>query len=161
MIGGTDVYEGNNESARLLLKAYQESGESESAPVVRSDNQNVVGLRVMFYEPMEMFERIPFNDSLKEKSWVHLKASNGETSTYTFLKKVQGGGLIKLHNTYVTADISVRTSTGNKLNASTICNDVPRPLASWWKSIDVSLNSVALSVSHTDNLIVSNVFSHV
>ena len=41
-----------------------------------------VGHMVMFYEPMEMFERIPFNNSLKGKSWVHLKASEGETSAY-------------------------------------------------------------------------------
>ena len=141
MIGGTDVYEGNNESARSLSKAYQESGESEKGPVV--------GHTVMFYKPMEMFEKIPFNDPLKEKSWVHLKASEGETSTYyTFLKKMQGGSLIKLLDTYITADIALRTSASNKLSAGTICDYAPRPLTSWWKS-----------VSHTDNLIVSSIFS--
>ena len=108
-----------------MSKAYKQSGESERVPVVSSDNQNVVGHTVMFYEPMEMFNRTPFNNSLKEKLWVHLKASEGETSTYyTFLKKMQGG-LIKLLDTYVTADILVRTSVGVKLNASTICNYVP------------------------------------
>ena len=74
MIGGTNDYEGNNESARSLSKAYEQSGESERAPVVSSDNQNVLGHTVMFYEPMEMFERIPFNNSLK--------ASKGEMSMY-------------------------------------------------------------------------------
>ena len=144
-----------------MSKAYEQLGESETAPVVSSDNQNVVGYTVIFYEPMEMFERIPFNNSLKEKLWVHLKASKGETSTYyTFLTKMQGGGLILLLDTYVTANISVRKSNGNKLNASTICDYVSQPLTSWWKSIDVAVNGVALSVSHTDNLIVSNVFSH-
>ena len=139
----------------MLSKAYQESGESEKGPVVRSDNQNVVGHTVMFYEPMEMFEKIPFNDSLKEKSWVHLRASEGETSThYTFLKKMQGCGLIKLLDSYVTADIAVRTAGGNKLNAGTICDYFPHPLTSWWKSVDVAANGVALVVSHTDDLIV-------
>ena len=161
-LSGTDVYEGNNKSSRWLSKAYKESGESEHAPVVRSDNQNVVGYTAMFYEPMEMFKKIPFNNSLKENSWVHLKASKGETSMYyMFLKKMQVVVLIKSLDTYVTANISVRTSAGAKLNASSICNYVPRPLASWWKSIDVALKCVALSVSHTDYLIVFNVFSHV
>ena len=137
----------------MLSKAYEQSGESERAPVVSNDNQNIVGYTVMFYEPMEMFERIPFNNDLK--------GNEGEMSMYyTFLKKMLSGGLIKLLDTYVTADISVRTSTGAKLNANTICNYVPRPLASWWKSTDVALNIVALSMSHTDNLIVSNVFLH-
>ena len=72
---------------------------------------------------------------------------------------MQGGGLIKLLDTYVTADISVRTSGRAKLNASTICDYIPWPLASWWKSVDVVANGVALSVSHTDNLIVSSIFS--
>ena len=44
---------------------------------------------------------------------------------------MQGGGLIKLLDTYVTADILVRKSNGNKLNVSTICDCVPRPLTSW------------------------------
>ena len=132
-----------------MSKAYEQLGESEKGPVV--------GHTVMFYEPVEMFERIPFNNSLKEKSWVHLKASEGDLSTYMFLKKMQVGGLIKLLDTYVTADISIR-KRNNKLNASTICDYLPQPLISWWKSVDVAVNGVAASVSHTDNLIVSNIF---
>ena len=61
---------------------------------------------------------------------------------------MQGGGLTKLQDTYLSADISIRKSNGNKLNASTICDYVPRPLTSWWKSIDVAANGVSLSVSH-------------
>ena len=132
-----------------MSKAYEQSEESKSGPVVRSDNQNVIGHTVMFYEPMEMFERIPFNGSLKEKSWVHSKANEGEMSIYyTFFKKMQGGGLIKLLDTYVSADISVRKSDGNKLSDTIICDYLPRPLTSWWKSVDVAANGVSLSVSN-------------
>ena len=73
-----------------MSKAYEQSGESEKGPVLRSDNQNVIGHTVMFYEPVEMSERIPFDNS-----WVNLKASEGETSMYyTFLKKMQVAGYL-------------------------------------------------------------------
>ena len=88
MIGRSEVYKGNNESTKALSRAYEESKESKSAPLVKKDNQNLVGHTVLLYEPMEMFERIPFNNTLKETSWVYLKASEGISSTYyTFLKK--------------------------------------------------------------------------
>ena len=155
----SEVYKGNNESAKALSRAYEKLKESKSALLVNRDNQNLIGHTVLFYKPMEMFQRIPFTDTLKETSWVHLKASEGISSTYTFLKKMQGGGLIKLADAFVTAEISIRKANGNKFNASTICDYVPRPLTSWWKSINVSSSGMALSVSHTDNLIVSNIFS--
>ena len=64
--------------------------------------------------------------------------------------------LWKIEDSYLSAKISVHTQANEELSAGTIVDFIPCPLNTWAKSVELSINGVAITVSHTDNLEVSN-----
>ena len=64
-----------------------------------------------------------------------------------------------IQDSYLSAKISLCTQNDAKLSAGTIVDFIPRPLNTWSKSVQLSINRVAITVSHTDNLEVSNMIN--
>ena len=96
-----------------------------------------------------MFYDTPFNDSIMEGTWIHAKADKGVTlDTFLFEKQSKTGMLWKIQDTYLSAKISLCTQVDTKLSAGTIVDFIPLPLNIWSKSIELSINRVASTVSH-------------
>ena len=88
-----DVYEGNNANAQLLTRAYDDLKKKNVTLVDKTNQVYVKGQTVIFEEPLEMFEKVPYNDTLKEGNWRAVKVTEGKLlDIYTFKKKSTGGG---------------------------------------------------------------------
>ena len=111
-------------------------------------------------EPLSMFDNILFNDSIVEGTWIHIKADEGGIcDTFLFERQSTTGMLWKIQDSYLMAKISLHTQNNAKWSAGTIVDFIPRPLNTWLISIKLSINRVAITVSHTDNLEVSNMIN--
>ena len=153
----TDDYTIGNEGARKLT---EENAAVDQPQILANKNQEPIHDETgMFHEMLDMFEDIAINDEIIEKRWISVVPSEKEDSeSFTFDKAGSGSGVIKLDDTYMTADISVEID-GNILNKNTIIDYVPSPLQKWWCIVDVHDNEVAMTNSHTDNLFVTDVLS--
>lgn len=138
-----------NEGARVLAEANAKN--DKSTPILTKNNQDVIGDDLTaFYDPLDMFSLVPINHMLIEAGWIDVVPhEKSDSNIFTFDLQSTGGGLIQLADTTISANISVRDEDGDKLHAQTICDYVSCPLKTWWRSVEVSANNVAMSVSNT------------
>ena len=106
---------------------------------------------------MTMFSRLPYNDSIVEKTLVHIKArEDPDSDTFTFTRPSVTGSLWKLQDSYMSAKISFRVGNNNQLSAGAIVDYVPLLLNCWAKSFELSLNGIAMTVAHSNSMEVTN-----
>ena len=76
---------------------------------------------------MTIFNQLPYNDSIVEKTLVNIKArEDADSDTFMFTRPSVTGNLWKLQDTYMSAKISFRVgNANNKLSAGTIVDYVP------------------------------------
>ena len=153
-----DDYTMCNEGAQVLT----ERNAAVNQPPILSNKQNqepVHDETGYYHEMVNMFDEIAFNDEVIENKWITVDpAEKDDSECFTFDKATGGGGIIKLDDTYLTSDISVKYN-GNILDAKMIIDYMPDPMEKWWKTVDVHANEVAMTNSHTDSLYVSDILS--
>ena len=127
-----------------------------------SNQETISGQPELFAELLSMFDDIPFNNFIVEGTWIHVKADKGATSnTFSFERSSTTGMLWKIQDTYLSADISFHAQAHAKLrvSAGTIVDFIPHPLNMRAKSVELSTNGVAITMTHTDNIKVSNMIN--
>ena len=95
----------------------------ETKVILHQRNQEpIAGQTELFPDPMTMFNRLPYNDSIVEKTLIHIKArEDADSDTFTSTRPSFTGNLWKLQDTCMSAKISFRVgNTNNKLSARTI-----------------------------------------
>ena len=153
-------YMGNNahsmEISKLMNVSENKSNFHTSNPqqmhksVLDENNQTISSVRELFAEALSMFDDVQFNDSIVESTWFYIKADKSSTSdTFSFEKSSTTGMLWKIQDSY----LSAKACTG------TIVDFIPRPLNTWAKSVELSINGVAVTVTDTDNLKVSSMIN--
>ena len=104
-----------------------------------------------------MFNDIPINTQVQELTSIEIPPTEKEDSDiFTFDYKGSGGGVIKLNTSYMSAHVGLRFDNA-QLDNDTICDFIPHPLKTWFKSVKVSLNKVTTTNSNTENLHVSSI----
>ena len=107
-----------------------------------------------------MFDNIPFNNSIVESTWFHIKADESSTSnTFLFEKSSTTDMLWKIKDSSLSAKISLGMQANVKLSAGTILDFTPRPLNTWAKSVELFINEVTVTVTHTVSLKVSSMIN--
>ena len=99
----------------------------EMKVLLQRNQEPIAGQPELFPDPMTMFGRLPYNDSIVEKTLVHIKAKEDpDFDTFTFTRPSVTGNLWKLQDSYLSAKISLRVgNSNNKLSAGTIVDYVP------------------------------------
>ena len=108
-----------------------------------NSQETISGEPELFAELLTSLDDIPFNDFIVELMWFHMKEDESSTSdAISFKISSMTGMLWKIQDSYLSA----------KVSAETIVDFIPRPLNTWAKLVELSINGVAVTVTQTDNL---------
>ena len=149
-----------NVGARELT---EENAGKELVPYLNNENQEMIydDDSEMYVSSKEMFREIPTNDDVWENAILkvnHTESSDSEI--LTFEKGESGGGVIKLDETRMEGTLKIKFD-GNDLNNETWLDCMPRPFQTLWKTVDVSVNGVSVTNSHTENLFVTDILNRI
>ena len=147
-----------NVGARELT---EENAGKELVPYLTNQNQEMIYDDNSEFHVLskEMFREIPVNDDVWEN--IFLKVNHTESSDseiLTFDKGESGGGVIRLDESMMQGTLKVKYD-GNDLNDDTWLDCMPHPFHTMWKTVDVGVNGVSITNSHTDNLFVTDVLN--
>ena len=127
---GQKFIRNNAHSMEIKRKLYGNGNEGHTPPkkakILNEKNQELIaGQPKLFPDPMTMFHQLPYNDSIVEKTLIHIKArEDANSDTFTFTRPSVTSNLWKLQDTYLSAKISLRVgNANNKLSARIIYLD--------------------------------------
>ena len=68
----------------------------------QKNQELIAGQPELFPDPMSMFDQLPYNDSIVEKTLIHIKArEDADSDTFMFTRLSVTGNLWKLQDTYM------------------------------------------------------------
>ena len=152
---------GNNAQAQQLSKTSTEklSNKNSTLSVSEKNQESISGDPKLFPLPLAMMRNFPRNDNITDNNWQVIKTiENSLSESYTFEKSSFTGSIIKIKDCYFSADAMLKKGAA-LLKASTKVDFLPRPLNSWAKSIQLGINSVNVTIAHTDNMGICNLIN--
>ena len=130
------------------------SSSSNQKYILDETNQELIADQLeLFPEPLSMFGDIPLNNLMVKLTWLNIKADKGTTfDTFSFKKALTTSSLWEIQDSYLLGKVSLCTAADGKLSAGIIVDYTPHPLNTWSRSVEISMNRVAITVTHPDNL---------
>ena len=94
------IFIGNNAHSMEITKNYMVM---EMKVLLHRRNQEpIVGQPKLFPDPMTMFNQLPYNDSIVEKTLIHIKArEDADSDTFMFTRPSVTGNLWKLQDIFL------------------------------------------------------------
>ena len=145
-----------NVGARELT---EENAGKELVPYLNNENQEMIyeDNSDMYVSSKEMFREIPVNDDVWENNIIKVNHTEStDSDILTFEKGESGGGIIRLDESRMEGTLKIKFD-GNDLNGDTWLDCMANPFLTMWKSVDISVNGVSVTNSHTDNLFVMDI----